>query len=132
MLKYLFTAHYNDGTTYEQNEEDRSTKEPEKRSCFFDVDHSKLERFTLKGGGQEYTVDLTDGHFEINGVPFLAHEEEGVKDIRLIFWRKHKHSFNQKVDGHSLPEETSHTMSYIIGWQGKHADKNIQRFVEFK
>lgn len=132
MIKYLFTAKYNDGTEYKQTPEDRSITEPEKRSCFYDVDHSKLERFELHGEGREYAVDLKDGHFEINGVPFFAHEEEPIQDMRLIFWRKHKHSFNQKADGSELPKETSHEVSYIIGWQGTHAGKNINRIVEFK
>lgn len=143
MLKYLFTAEYSDGTKYVQNTEDKSIKEPEKRSCFFDVDHSKLVRFTLKGEGHEYAVDLKDGHFEINGVPFFAHEEEMVSDIQLIFWRKHKHHI--QVGGTTGADEREkgskeigHEVSYLMGWQGKvprekQTEKEvIQRIIQFK
>lgn len=143
MLKYLFTAEYSDGTKYVQNVEDKSIKEPEKRSCFFDVDHSKLVRFTLKGEGHEYAVDLKDGHFEIDGVPFLAHEEEMVSDIQLIFWRKHKQHIEiggtEGVDQRDkLPRCVGHEVSYLMGWQGKiprekSTEKEvIQRIIQFK
>lgn len=114
MLKYLFTAEYDDGSTYEQNAEDVSVKEPEKRSCFFDIDQERVVRFTLKGEGHTYTVDLTDGHFEVNGVPFKMHEEDHLDDYRLIFWRRHRHSFNV---GAEKNEELSHETVYRVGWQ---------------
>jgi len=36
-LKYLFVVQFDDQTLYEQNPEDVSLIDPEKRSCFYDV-----------------------------------------------------------------------------------------------
>lgn len=128
MLKYLFKAIYNDGTVYEQNAEDRSIIDPEKRSCFYDIDHSKLVAFTLKGDGHEYGVDLRDGHFEIDGIPFVMHEMP-LKDFRLVFFRKHTHSFNVKVDD-GTHREIDHKIAYRIGWQCTVNGKNYQEIMQ--
>lgn len=117
-LKYLFTASYKDGTTYVQNAEDRSVTEPEKRSCFFDIDHSKLETFTLTGDGHEYLVDLRDGHFESDGVPFFVYDEWEPVVRKLVFFRQHKHTIEQTKEKDT---ELSHTITYLLGWEAVNA-----------
>lgn len=122
-LKYLFSVEYLDGSTFQQNAEDVSRINP-KKSAFYDVRKDQVKRFTLSDGTNNFTVDLRDGHFEINGIPFYFHEEN-YKDYRLIFFRKHKHNFNTNF------EEISHTVTYRIGWQTTHEGKNVKRIMEF-
>ncbi len=113
-LKYLFTAIYKNGATYVQNPEDQSIKEPGRRSCFFDINHDELVAFVLKGNGHEYLVDLTDGHFEIDGVPFRMHQEPDLYGFKLIFFRQHTHSFIQTREKDT---ELSHEVVYRMGWE---------------
>ena len=129
MLKYLFTAKYADGTSYIQNPEDISTIEPEKRSCFFDVNHEQLVVFVLKGDGHEYLVDLRDGHFEIDG-QLVEKEEKELTNFRLIFFRQHTQSFFvSQIENKPL----SHEIEYHFGWQANDIDgKNYQKIVKIK
>ena len=137
MLKYLFTAVYSDGTSYTQNVEDRSISEPDKRSCFYDIDQDRLVKFILApspedecGDGHVYSVDLVDGHFEVDGVPFKMHEETNLHGFRVIFWRNHTHNFLVGADPAVTPEEVKHTTVYRLGWQCTVDDVNHQRVME--
>lgn len=122
-LKYKFSALYTDGSLIEQNDEDVSAQDT-RRSAFYDVDHSRLNVFTLKGAGHIYTVDLLDGTFGIDGVPFRMHEGP-LSNIRLIFFRRHTHTVN------GLFEELAHQIVYRLGWQANNAEgKNVQRVME--
>lgn len=109
MLKYLFIANYKDGTSFVQNKEDVSSVDP-KRSAYFDVKQDELVSFALFGEGNTYFVDLTNGCFSVNGVPFRAHKEQ-VTDFKLVFNRQHTHTYNGV-------EELSHIIVYNLGWEG--------------
>ena len=134
MLKYLFVAGFADGTVIKQEQHDRSAIEPETRSQFFDVlkkaEESKLEVFQLRSiyemERKEICVDLTDGHFEINGVPFRVHKEQPIGDLEIIFWRQHRHTIEVTGD---QQKETGHEISYQIGWKEK-GNQNYQRIIE--
>lgn len=127
MLKYLFTAEYNNGATYQQTPEDVSINDP-KKSCFYDIDHTKLVKFTLKGEGHTYAVDLRDGHFEIDGVPFYMHEDPDLVAFRLIFFRQHTHTIQQSRD---KDRELSHEIVYRFGWQTETVKgENYQRVMQ--
>jgi len=127
ILKYLFYAEYEDGSGVTQSPDDTSKTDP-KRSAFFDVDQEKVSAFYLIGAHHSYSVDLKDGHFEINGTSFRFHEEgEFPKDakLRLIFFRRHKHDFTSDL------EEKSHSIVYRLGWQTNTAyGRNIQHVME--
>ena len=135
MLKYLFTAQFNDGATLEQTQEDISKIIP-KKSAFFDVlnDTRKVERFWLYNirTDTKYLVDLIDGHFEINGNPFFLHEQtidesKTLSDFRLIYFRRVQQSMNIESG-----EASTKTM-FIIGWQANHPDgKNEKRIIFIK
>jgi len=123
-LKYLFIAYYADGTCYTQAPEDVSTVRPG-FSAYDDIKHDDLVRFTLVGQEHDYAVDLTDGHFEIDGVPLRLHEEPPIAPLRLIFFRRHRHGFTQEH------EELSHSIVYRIGWQSNDpGGKNVQHVME--
>lgn len=122
-LKYLYTATYEDGSTYVQTADDKSIFEPDTRSCFTDVlrlaEKKRLISFVLKqitedgSKGDEYGVDLRDGHFEINGVAFRMHEYP-ISDIKLVYFRQHKVDFLQS---RTADTEISHNVVYRMGWQ---------------
>lgn len=115
-MKYLFSVVYKDGTTYHQNQSDTSLSEPEKRSSFYDVDVENVQTFTLTGEGHTYLVDITDGHFEVDGVSFWMHELP-LKDFKLIYFRRHTHTFSQ-----NMMEEIGHVIVFRVGWEAVDAD----------
>jgi len=109
-MKYLFECYFNDGTIIKQTSEDISCSDPSK-SAFFDV-HQKLHQiiyFGLYGSGHMYVVDLRDGHFEIDGVPFRIDGAE-PSTLELIYFRR---NFLMIKDGDVL----SH-VSFHMGWKG--------------
>lgn len=126
MLKYLFQVEYFDGSFFLQNADDVSANDP-KKSAFSDIDQKQVARFSLinqEDNTQYIGVDLEDGHFEANGMQFFLHDED-LKDFRLIFFRRHRHSFN--VEG----TEKSHKVTYRLGWQTNDKEgKNVQRIME--
>ncbi len=122
-LKYLFQVTYKNGDIYQQNKEDISITDPLK-SCYFDINQDEIKSFFLYNEEHTYSVNLEDGHFEIDGMPFLMHEEN-LKDYRLIFFRQHTHSFNAESY-----EELSHDVVYRFGWQCEKGGKNYQQVMQ--
>jgi hypothetical protein len=123
-LKYKFYAAYNDGSLFIQNDEDVSVNDPA-RSAFSDVEQERLEAFALVGEDHIYAVDLTNGTFVIDGVPFRMHEEQNLRGFRLIFFRRHTHTINAQY------KELTHQIVYRLGWQATDAEgRNHQRVME--
>jgi hypothetical protein len=130
---YSFTATYEDGTTVTMNhteDDDFSTTRPD-GSRFTDVlekeKESKLVSFVLHNDDITAGVDLRDGHFEINGVPFFLHrpDQEFYKDFRIIYFRTVQRSYNVQTE-----EESSIILGYTIGWQTNDANgQNVQKQV---
>lgn len=134
MLKYLWTCQYNDGRTLSQNQEDVSTEDP-KRSMFFDVVLDRVIRFwitdqfgnnTLEAvePPNTYLVDLTDGHFEVNGAKFFYHEitldpSKHITNRRLIY------KMRNWIDNNGNTKRM-----WMLGWQGNYPDgENVQRYL---
>lgn len=116
-LKYLFTAHYSDGTQYQQSADDVSVQDP-KRSCFYDVDHSKLTTLELTEqdpppgqAPKKLAVDLRNGHFFFNGVWANLFDGECTPQ-EVIFARRHYHHINLGSD------VETHSFNYVLGWRG--------------
>jgi hypothetical protein len=132
-LKYLFQVEYTDGTTFKQNKEDVSSTDP-KRSAFYDVLQSgkPIKRFSLVEdkliNPKKVTVDLTDGHFEMNGVPFISEADRPLpvlpEAFTIVFFRRHIHQFNTTTNA-----ELSHTISYFLGWKCWIAKKEYQQVI---
>ena len=148
-LKYLFIAEYRDGSLFQQNIQDISSTIPTS-SAFSDVRQQELKRFSLrhvqkyvwdKGPNEEFfedsekcirwgensfVVDLTDGHFEVNGISFRMHESGSrLENFRLIFFRRHTETLNAQLQ--SLQHETV----YRLGWQANDSDgQNVQYVME--
>lgn len=151
-LKYLFTAVYKDGRIYQQNEEDQSKTEPEKRNCFFDikkdVEDCKLASFALKDkDGNKHAVNLITGEFEVNGRKFFMHEDPvrimasgkritvPVTDFQLVWFKQGLEQLDMTVDLHSkkiISEKRSRTdPTYCMGWR-RLGDNKFQRIMKFE
>ena len=128
-LKYPFVAVYNDGTYFQQPLNDKS-KDKEGKSAFSDVDHDKLIKFFIAGENYAYGVDLRDGHFEVNGIPFFMHSDlDGMKDFKLIYFRDIRRHFNQSNNGEK-PKQVAMDIIYQIGWKCIINGKEQERVME--
>lgn len=128
LLKYLFVVEYKDGSKYQQNAEDKPVI-AQRGSSFSDVKIDEVARFYLVNYQYQFCVDLNDGHFEVNQVPFFMHDQgEGLKNFRLIFYRQHTHCFNM-----GTKQELTHDINYCIGWQtNNEKGENVKRIMEIK
>lgn len=122
-MKYLFTAHYNDGTSYAQTQEDISTIK-EGKSAYYDINHDKLVAFELKdpqNPANRVVVHLTDGGIEFfGGFHSKLVAPEGISDFRLIYFRN-----NSVITG--VPGMTT---IFNVGWQATVNGHNHKRLVE--
>lgn len=136
-LKYLFAAHLADGTEIFQGTDDLSPVTPN-RNCFYELlEHDEngdpildaedrvvtrpdIEIFQLEGDGSKYLVDLVDGHFEVNGMPFYVGDppEPGTK-LRLVYFRRVRQSMVSVVQAGRLVSRThaGTETEYHFGWQ---------------
>lgn len=124
LLKYIFQVTYKDGSIYASNQEDVSIKDP-KRSCFYDVKQSEVKTFFLFNDEHRFSVNLEDGHFEVDGVPFFMHDlNTNLTGFKLVFYRRHTHDFTP--DG----TETRHEIVYHMGWECNLNGKNYQQIMK--
>ncbi len=124
-LKYLFKALFRDNTVIEQSADDNSLITPGK-NAFYDVlkQLENVRAFALynQETNDEYLVDLDDGHFELNQVPFRLHEEEYLTNIRLIYFRR-----NYIYSGSS---GNSHDIHFFLGFQANDATgQNVKKLM---
>lgn len=134
-LKYLFTAEYEDGSSYTQPEDDKSRLHKGDKdftpSSFRDIDQEKLVKFSLSDGTDTYSVDLRTGDFAVNGKELSLHEQNfdpfGHK-LRLIYFREVRKEFNINME-----ETALYINKYIFGWQCTDKDgKNHQLTIGIK
>ena len=113
---FLFVATYADGSQIIQNEDDASETTAGK-NCYYDV-LSRVDKpvsFVITDGDKVFGVDLSDGHFEVNGVPFFQHrpELEPLSDFDLVYCRTPE----QTIDARSGKHISGRIAGYTIGWQ---------------
>jgi hypothetical protein len=140
-LKYYFTVEFTDGSTFLQDVDDISKIDP-KRSAFYDVLNCgkaiktfKLMPIEAYGDAPSALVDLTDGHFEINGFIVQVDDnlpiEVAVEERELIFYRQHQIDQNVTYELKSGDikdvKNGGHRIKYFIGWQTNISGKNYQR-----
>jgi len=127
-MKYLFNAQFNDGVVFQQDSEDRHPTKPDKSSFTHLLEeadiHGGIALFQLKNEEHTYSVNLLDGHFEIDGVSTIV---EGLSDFRLVYYRQHRHKFNA-----TLTMETAHEVEFHFGWQTTFEGKNVQQVITLK
>lgn len=126
---YLFVATFADGSQIFQDAKDISAADL-KRSQFYDVleraKETALVSFVIRGE-HVFGVDLRDGHFEVNGLPFFQHRPdnsaENYKDFRVIYFRTPQ----IQIDAHTRQPISGKIHAYTIGWQMTHNGKNVKK-----
>ncbi len=134
-LRYLFVATLLDGTVIKQTQKDVCPTDS-KRTAYWDLvlkdqfgngvldeegkltPRPDLKSFMLVGPEQRFTVDLVDGHFEIDGQrvgtidgkPMIVPPPDSV--LSLIYFRRRKHHFHI---GNGKP--TGESCEFHFGWQ---------------
>lgn len=113
-----FEADFADGTTYVQGADDTSIDTPGK-NAFYDILQRAEEVIAfhvITNSGDVHTVDLRDGHFEINQVPFRVHDNKDlplVGKLKLVYWKQIHQNFRH---GDEEPYEIK-INQYLLGWQ---------------
>lgn len=126
---YQFVATFADGSQIFQNEQDVSELNSE-NNCFFDV-LSRPDQpvsFVITDGTNVFGVDLRDGHFECNGIPFFQHrpEHQKYKDFRLVYYRTPEIDIDQK----SGTATRGKIAAYTIGWEVGTVEKTFTVYFE--
>lgn len=120
-MRWLFTAHFDDDTTIEQDQEDRSLTR-EGGSAFTDVlAKPGLIAFKLQATDtQEWAlVDLTTGAFIVNGTPLNLHNqyfEPHKYPLEIVYFQETRidQVLNEKGEELSIRHYTNR---YFIGWK---------------
>ena len=130
---FLFVATFADGSQIFQTDADQSTQDAAK-NCFYDV----LTRggppvcFVITDGKKTFGVDLTDGHFEINGTPFFQHRPEHLplKNFCLKYCRvmDQEQTFSART-GEAIGDPTGRVAGYSFGWETEHNGETIERIL---
>lgn len=155
-LKFLFEAEFFDNKPkYKQNQQDASITElPKKdengilqgRSAFYDlrddVAKGNIKRFSLVETylsllPRRFTVDLADGHFEINGIPFQAMSDRPLpampEKFTLIYFRFVQQDqivkYQLKTGQILSTKPGERRVEYMIGWQCTISGKNYQQTI---
>lgn len=128
-LTWLFEAMFLDGSVLRQTSDDVSGIDPI-RSAYYDVLQrlDELEKFTLwevKGVilHHSVSVDLTDGHFEVDGFPFEAAPVSANiipagGRYQLLYFRDHQQDTVVTFkEGTRTDEMAGHRMAYRLGWE---------------
>lgn len=131
----LFVATFEDGHQIFQNHEDKS-EHAEDKNCFYDVleyqKGTRLISFVLRNQHYTFGVDLNDGHFEVNGVPFFPYrnDREVLHDFRVIYLRNVAVTREVGVD---FAGDSSFKVGYTLGWQANDASgKNVQHIMRIQ
>lgn len=127
-FRWLFIAEFNDDTVVEQTQEDIChSRDDGTGSAFTDViaRENDLTGFMLRStSNDDYAfVDLVNGSFLINDVPFIAHDQNfdpTKSKLKLVYFRENMVEIVQSKDS-SRPER-HYVNRYFMGWEAK--DKN--------
>lgn len=147
-LRYLFVAEFINGERLTQTLEDRSEIDPSKNAFYDVMQRSKqvaLARFHLTDGHQWYSVDLRDGSFEINGIPFETFDPHNnpygriTPPLRLIYFVSDDSRAVNKLVKVTNPNDTNKVMDYhysakrfLLGWQFTDGGKNYQQTIAIR
>lgn len=134
---YSYTATFEDGTQIFRDMNDPDADKCQTRtdgtgSRFTDVQEkekeSKLISFVVHNDTHSFGVDLRDGHFEINGIPFFQHRPDldGYKDFRIVHFRTVQRKYNIQKE-----EIGGEAVGYAVGWQVTHKGDNVQKLLYF-
>lgn len=131
MLDFLFVAETHNGNIIKQTPEDIARFGPKDKSAFYDVLKENVKRFSLVGKGHVFTVDLTDGHFEIDGRYLYTKKPPERAPLQLIYYRQVQQrmvsGYETRPDGTRVEtQQLKPVMRYFIGWQTNVRGKNYK------
>jgi hypothetical protein len=121
-LDFLFVAETATGGIIRQTQDDVSKLLPTK-SAFYDVLQERIKRFSLIGKGMIFTVDLTDGSYEVNGKKMYSKLPPGPCDLELIYYRQVQQRLGIGPGGQKGMQPI---IRYFIGWQANYRGKNYK------
>lgn len=132
-LTHLFTAFFENNTCYTQGLNDESLAVKGK-NCYYDVLQRKDEVIAFKlenvETGNEYGVDLSDGHFEINGVPFTIHDRLLVpRNLQLYYFMETNVDVIVNAHSHKIEGQHHYINRYLLGWEMKQNNKTIKHAI---
>ncbi len=125
-VKFRFSVLYTDDTVFEQSADDTSVTR-KGGSSFTDVRQDDVLRFGIEGDGRTALVDLSDGHFEVDGAvlwvggDYQHFTPETV--LRLVYFRRNVLAFNAEY------VEQAHRVVHYLGWQTTIDGKNYQQII---
>lgn len=133
-MKYIFRAHYKDGTFYQQNLEDKSIIDPERRSCFYDINHDKLNYFELFNDLEEktYIVNLINGEIIIkikDQIMRIPPPKEKLNNFRIIYFRRKEIGINYFFENERGEVSSEKVLYYILGWQANTENGENKQFI---
>jgi hypothetical protein len=122
-LDFLFVAETYNGNIIKQSPDDKPRFAKE-GSSFTDVVHEHIKRFSLVGKGHIFTVDLTDGHVEVDTrILYPPKKPPPVTSLDLIYYRQVQQRMGVGPDGKS---RMAPIVRYYIGWQANYKGKNYK------
>lgn len=136
-LDYLFIAETYSGNIIKQDPTDKP-RFSDSGTIFTDVLNEHIKRFTLQGKGHLFTIDLTDGHAEIDGRTIYPPKAPPAFPLQLIYYRTvqrgmdvtyklriNKNPLNKIIDTVIHPDNKP-DVRYFIGWQVNFQGKNYK------
>ena len=136
-LDFLFIAEAFNGVIYKQSPDDTSREGW--GSSFTDVSKMKIKKFSLVGKDHMFTVDLIDGHVEVDGRKVYApHPPPITIPLQLIYYREVQQktvmeattvksglldALGIKIEYHPVLKPV---LRYFFGWQCNYQGKNHQ------
>jgi hypothetical protein len=116
-MRLLFTAIHLDGSTVEQTQEDKGTKQDWGGSAFSDVDVLNLEEFHLTDKETvQYIVNCQTGEMLINNAHVdLIDRTEPLDRVELIYLRSRILEQTRNAETGEVLTETDSITSYKLG-----------------
>ena len=128
MLDYLFIAELFDGTLIQQTQADQSRLLPGQKNAYYDVlqNEGKIRKFSLHGKGHVISINLMDGHAEVDGRVVYPPKAPPVgHPLTLIYYKQVQQRLMVRMDGSGT--QIDPVIRFFIGWQCTYKGKN-QKF----
>ena len=126
-LDYLFIAETFNGNIIKQGQDDKPRFSNWGTICT-DLFKEKIKKFSLYGRGHIFTLDLIDGHLEVDGNKLYPPKPPpGNIPLKLIYYRQVTQSINANYAPNSalskvmglvgLGKQYQPIVKYFIGWE---------------
>lgn len=134
-MKFLFTAKFANGDIYHQGADDVSIHDAS-RSAYYDVVNygSPVVQFFISNNTDEYGVDLSTGHFFINGTEIRPYTIDmlPLENVELFYAKRNEAEIkgSYTMDGFHPTGIKHKNISVLLGWKAKSNGKDVERIME--